>query len=201
MIGIVDYGAGNLMSVKKAFDFLRVKNKILSKPDELDTINRLVLPGVGSFGHAVAIMRETNFYDPIKEWVTANQPFLGICLGLQLLFESSQEAECIAGFSFFKGKCRRFLEKKVPQIGWNNIQIERNNSLFDGMTSGEYFYFVHSYYVVPEEADVILAESNYGLNYTSVAGRGNVYGVQFHPEKSGPAGLKLLKNWVEQCWQ
>ncbi|MFP4081132.1 MAG: imidazole glycerol phosphate synthase subunit HisH [Candidatus Aminicenantes bacterium] len=199
MIGIVDYGAGNLNSVKKAFDFLKRESKILKSAAEFTSINRLVLPGVGSFGHAMERIRATRLYGPIKAWIESGRPFLGICLGLHLLFESSEESERIEGLSVFKGTCRRFTEKKVPQIGWNNIRFEREINLLRGIRNGEFFYFIHSYYAVPEEREVAVAASHYGVNYTSIALRGNVLGIQFHPEKSGPAGLKLLQNWVERC--
>ena len=199
MIGVVDYGAGNLQSVRKAFDFLGVRSRILSIAAEFNTIDRLVLPGVGSFGHAVESMIKKQLYDPTAEWIRSDRPFLGICLGLQLLFESSKESVSERGFSVFKGICKRFAEKKVPQIGWNYIRVERENELLRGIHTGEFFYFVHSYYVDPMENGSILALSNYGVDYPSVIGKGNVFGVQFHPEKSGRAGLRLLKNWVERC--
>lgn len=199
MIGIVNYGAGNLKSVKKAFDFLGQENTILSSANEIGAIDRLVLPGVGSFGYAMEKIVEGGFFVLLKEWIESNRPFLGICLGLQLLFESSEESQNTEGLSYFKGECMKFHEKRVPQIGWNSIRIEKEDMLFKGISSGEFFYFVHSYYVVPEKDEVIMAKTNYGAVYTSVARRGNVYGVQFHPEKSGRAGLLLLRNWVEKC--
>ncbi len=199
MIGIVDYGAGNLSSVKKAFDFLRIESKILTSADELRIIERLVLPGVCSFGHAMKRIIERGLYDPIKDWIESDRPFLGICLGLQLLFESSEESEGVKGLSFLKGICRRFYGKKVPQIGWNNIRIESETELLRGIHSGDFFYFVHSYYAVPEESEVVVAISDYGVDFASVARSGNVFGVQFHPEKSGHTGLQLLRNWVQRC--
>lgn len=199
MIGIVDYGAGNLNSVKKAFDFLEKESKILTLAEGFGTIERLVLPGVGSFGHAMERIREMGLYGLIREWVESDRPFLGICLGLQLLFESSEESAGVEGLSVFKGTCRRFADEKVPQIGWNNIQVERAIDLLGWIRNGEFFYFNHSYYVVPEEEEVVVATSNYGGDYTSIAGKGNVFGVQFHPEKSGRKGLKLLENWVDKC--
>lgn len=199
MIGIVDFGAGNLNSVKKAFHFLGAKSKILTSADEFTTIDRLVLPGVGSFAHAMERIMERQFFSPIKNWIESDHPFLGICLGLQLLFESSKEADDVGGLEVFRGTCRRFCEKKVPQIGWNNIWIEKGVEILGGLRNGEFFYFVHSFYVVPEESDVVISTSNYGVDYPSIVGKENVFGVQFHPEKSGEAGLKLLRNWVERC--
>lgn len=199
MIGIVDYGAGNLRSVKKAFDFLEEKSRILTSAEELNTFERLVFPGVGSFGHAMEKIREMGLYGPIKEWIEMDRPFLGICLGLQLLFESSEEFMGVEGLSVFKGTCRRFAEKKVPQVGWNKIHIERGINLLGGIRNDEFFYFIHSYYVVPDESEVVVATSTYGVDYASIVGKGRVLGVQFHPEKSGYTGLRLLKNWVERC--
>ena len=199
MIGIVDYGAGNLHSVHKAFAFLEKESKILSQPSELEGIERLVLPGVGSFGHAVTELEKREWYVPLREWLTADRPFLGICLGLQLLFESSEESPGQAGLSILSGNCRKFIVNKVPQIGWNDVHIKRGSPLFNGIESGDFFYFVHSYHVVPEGEGVVYAETSYGCDYPSVAGSGRIFGVQFHPEKSGDKGLKLLKNWVERC--
>ena len=199
MIGIVDYGAGNLRSVKKAFDFLEKKSRILTSAEELNTFERIVFPGVGSFGHAMKKIREIGLYGPIREWIEMDRPFLGICLGLQLLFEYSEEFLGVEGLSVFKGNCRRFVEKKVPQVGWNKIHIERGINLLGGIRNNEFFYFIHSYYVVPDESEVVVATSTYGVDYASIVGKGRVLGVQFHPEKSGYIGLRLLKNWVERC--
>lgn len=199
MIGIVDYGAGNLHSVHKAFAYLEKESRILSHPLELEGIERLVLPGVGSFGHAVIELERREWRSPLKEWLAGDRPFLGICLGLQLLFESSDESPGQEGFSVMSGNCRKFMRNKVPQIGWNDIHIIKESPLFKGIDSGDYFYFVHSYHVVPESRDFICAETSYGCDYASIAGTGRVFGVQFHPEKSGEKGLELLKNWVEQC--
>jgi len=199
MIGIVDYGAGNLKSIEKAFDFLHAESKILTSADEFAFVDSLLLPGVGSFGYAMERIKERGLYEPLKKWIESNRPFLGICLGLQFLFESSQESVGIEGLSVFKGICKKFSEKKVPQIGWNNIRIVKDSDLLKGIPTDEFFYFVHSYYVAPEESDIVIAVSNYGVDFTSILGRGKVFAVQFHPEKSGHVGLKLLKNWVELC--
>ena len=199
MIGIVDYGAGNLHSVRKAFAFLEKESKILRQPSELEGIERLVLPGVGSFGHAMTELEKREWYAPLKEWLAADRPFLGICLGLQLLFESSDESPGLQGFSAMAGSCLKFAANKVPQIGWNDIHISRRNALFEGIESGTFFYFVHSYHVAPKNRNVVLAETEYGRVYPSIVSRGRIVGIQFHPEKSGDKGLKLLKNWVERC--
>lgn len=199
MIGIVDYGAGNLHSVHKAFAYLGKDSKILEQPSEIEEIERLVLPGVGSFGHAMTEIKKRNWYSPLKEWLSSDRPFLGICLGMQLLFESSDESPGLLGFSAMAGSCCKLAGNKVPQIGWNDIRITKRNDLFERIESGTYFYFVHSYHVAPENKDVIWAETSYGREYPSIVGKGKLVAVQFHPEKSGEKGLQLLKNWVERC--
>jgi glutamine amidotransferase len=199
MIAIIDYGAGNLLSVKKAFDFLRVENKVISSGSEFDGFDRIVLPGVGAFGAAMERLEQSGFIKIIAPWLNADKPFLGICLGVQLLFESSLEAEGMKGFSVFQGKCLPFTEGKVPQIGWNQINIKKMSPLLEGINDGSFFYFLHGYYVSPADEDIVTATTNYGLIYPSVIAKGNVYAVQFHPEKSGELGLKLLKNWVDLC--
>jgi len=199
MIGIVDYEAGNLNSVQKAFDFLEKESKILKSPEGWGNIQHLVLPGVGSFGFAMQRIQEKKLKKPLIEWIESGRPFLGICLGFQLLFESSEEFPGIEGLSIFKGTCRRFTGKKVPQIGWNDIHVARSVEWIQEIGNGEFFYFNHSYYVVAEEEEVVVATSCYNVEFTCIAGKGKVYGVQFHPEKSGRTGLKLLQNWAERC--
>lgn len=195
-IGIVDYGAGNLRSVQKAFEHLGAECRILGPAGDFASIERLVLPGVGSFGHAMLNLEAGGLCALIKEWINSGRPLMGICLGLQLLFESSEESPGVRGLSVFKGTCRRFREKKVPQVGWNEVQARRENSLLQGMSGSEFFYFNHGYFVVPEDGAITLAETEYGVTYTSMAGRANIIGIQFHPEKSGRSGLKILENWM-----
>lgn len=204
MIGIVDYGAGNLRSVRKAFDFLGFESRRVGGGADagLDGIGRLVLPGVGAFGAAARQLREQDLFDPVKEWLAAGRPFLGICLGLQLLFESSEESPGEPGLAAFRGTCRRLREKKVPQIGWNTVTARSGGDvppLLRGLPSEPYFYFVHSYFVAPEDEGLVAGQTDYGGPYPAIAGRGRVWGVQFHPEKSGALGLRLLENWVRQC--
>ncbi len=199
MIGIVNYGAGNLKSVKKAFDYLGARNRIVSSAGEISHADRLVLPGVGSFGSALKKLEENGVLAPVAEWLKTDKPFLGICLGLQLLFDSSQESEDATGFGVFKGTCALLQGEKVPQIGWNSIEVKRATKLLHGIDSGTYFYFIHSYYVVPESDEEVLATTEYGGEYASAMGRNNTYAVQFHPEKSGEAGLQILTNWIKQC--
>ena len=197
MIAIIDYGAGNLKSVKKAFDHLQVESQVISNSDELADAEKVVLPGVGAFGAAVEKLRESGFYDSIQDWLKADRPFLGICLGMQLLFETSLESPNVKGLSVFEGKNLRFNSGKVPQIGWNQVQIKNQSRLFEDIPDGSFFYFLHGYYIAPANQDLIIATTEYGISYPSVIEQGNIYAVQFHPEKSGDIGLKLLQNWID----
>uniref|UniRef100_A0A7V0Z7E7 Imidazole glycerol phosphate synthase subunit HisH n=1 Tax=candidate division WOR-3 bacterium TaxID=2052148 RepID=A0A7V0Z7E7_UNCW3 len=198
MIGIIDYGAGNLHSVKNAFDYLKIKSRIIKMPEDMLSVKRIVLPGVGAFGFAVKRLRQTGLFDKIVEWLKQGRPFLGICLGLQLLFESSEESKGIKGFGIFKGNIKKFRKYKVPQIGWNSVEILKSIALFDTRKK-TFFYFLHGYYVDTPQKELILGMTDYGIKYPSIINRENIYGVQFHPEKSGKMGLILLKNWVERC--
>ncbi len=202
MIGIVDYGAGNLRSVSKAFDFLGFENRLVDAAASLEGVDRLVLPGVGSFGEAVRQLETRELFAPVREWLEAGRPFLGICLGLQLLFESSQESPGERGFAAFRGSCRKLNARKVPQIGWNTVQAVDGPAaaaLLCDIPAQSYFYFVHSFVAVPEEPSPAVALTDYGGSFPSITARGRVWGVQFHPEKSGELGLRLLSNWVRQC--
>ena len=144
-------------------------------------------------------IHKNKLFDPIGLWLSENKSFFGICLGLQLLFENSEESPGIKGFGIIKGTCKLFQEDKVPQIGWNNIHNVMDNPLLENLDSDSYFYFVHSYYCHPQENECVLATTDYNIIYPSIIGRGNVYAVQFHPEKSGATGIQLLKNWIEKC--
>ncbi len=197
MIGIVDYGAGNLRSVRKAFAFLGRDAVILDSPEGFSAVDRVVLPGVGSFGYAMDKLRERGLIEGIGTWVASGRPLFGICLGLQLLAKGSDESPGVDGFGFFEGVCRRFPGEKVPQIGWNSVRVLRQDPLFAGIGDGEYFYYANSFYP-PADPDV-LAVSDYGIEFAAALGKANVRGAQFHPEKSGPAGLRLLENWAGSC--
>jgi glutamine amidotransferase len=199
MIAIIDYGAGNLRSVKKAFDFLNVDSQVISNSDELAGTEKIVLPGVGAFGAAIDKLHESGFYGAIREWLISNKPFLGICLGMQLLLETSMESPGAKGLAALKGENLRFTSGKVPQIGWNQVQIQNKSDLFNGIPDGSFFYFLHGYYLSSTEHDSIIATTKYGIDYPSAIEKGNIAAVQFHPEKSGDIGLKLLKNWVDLC--
>jgi len=199
MIAIIDYGAGNLRSVRKAFNHLKVKNIIATGAEDLNDVKGIVLPGVGAFGKAMKKLKENNFYEGIKNCISAGTPFLGICLGMQMLFEESTESENVRGFGIFKGECERFKKGKVPQIGWNQINIVKESPLLEGIPDKTFFYFLHGYYVEAKNPDIITAKTDYFIEYTSIIEKGNIFGVQFHPEKSGKFGLQMLRNWVELC--
>ena len=190
MIAIIDYGNGNLSSVKNAFDFINADSKITSNAKEISESEKVVFPGVGSFGYMMKKLKEKNLENTIKEVITTGKPFLGICLGLQVLFEKSEESPGIKGLGIFEGKVVKFKNGKVPQIGWNNI-ISNNKEI---MKNG-FAYFVNSYYAAPEDSNVVLAKTDYFGEFASAIQRDNVIAVQFHPEKSGEFGLEFLKQW------
>ena len=198
MIAILDYGIGNLASVRKAFAKIGVEAKVTSSPDEIAGAAKLVLPGVGAFGKAAEHLAEHGLVEPVRKAIADGKPFLGICLGMQLLFETSEEAPGIKGLCLFKGNVKRFEGvPKVPQIGWNEVRQAKSSPLFASIPESAFFYFVHSYYVVPRDSTSVLALADYGGEYAAAVGRDNVWGVQFHPEKSQAWGLALLKNFAE----
>jgi glutamine amidotransferase len=197
MIAIIDYGAGNLRSVRNALTHLGAEVKTVDDPSDL-AADKIVLPGVGAFGKGMERLRATGFEEPVKEAVAAGTPLLGICLGMQFLFEHSDEMGHHEGLGLLPGYVTRFPEDgpKVPHIGWNQIEKSGAQPLLDGVPDGAYTYFVHSYYAVAEDSDDVLATTQYGLRYTSMVGRDNVFGIQFHPEKSQSIGLRILRNFV-----
>lgn len=198
MIGIIDYGAGNLLSVKKAFEYIGVRVKIIDVPKGLKSLTKLVLPGVGAFEAAMIKIRERGLYKFIYDWIREDKPFLGICLGMQLLFEQSEESSTVDGFNLFSGTVKRFKLVRCPQIGWNQVKIRKAScNLFHDIADNSFFYFLHSYFVIPKENEIEIGTTDYGGNYTSAIGKGSVYAVQFHPEKSGKLGLKLIENWLQ----
>jgi len=196
MIAIVDYGAGNLKSVANALDFLKVKYKVTSKALDIKKASKIIFPGVGSFGDCIKSLEEKGLIKVLKEEI-GKKPYLGICLGLQVLFESSDESKGVKGLSVFKGKCKMFSSKglKVPQIGWNSVKIVKNGIL-DGVKDESYFYFVHSYYAEPKNDKIVSTKTDYGIEYCSGISDGNIFAVQFHPERSGNIGLKILENFI-----
>jgi glutamine amidotransferase len=200
MIAIIDYEMGNLRSVQKGFERVGHAATITCDPAELQAAGKIVLPGVGAFRDAIAALRERQLVDPIRDAIAAGKPFLGICLGLQLLFERSFEDGEHDGLGVIPGEVRRFslpARYKVPHMGWNQVRFRRRPPLFEGVDDGSHFYFVHSYYVVPGEAAWIATETDYASPFCSSVWRGNLFAVQFHPEKSQSAGLRLLKNFAE----
>jgi len=205
MIAVIDYGMGNLRSVEKALERVGAKTKVTSDPKILSRCDKLVFPGVGAFGDAMKELKRLKLVGPIKDAIDDGKPFLGLCLGLQLLFEKSEEDPGVEGLSILKGESKRFRFKgqafKVPHMGWNNIKKNskfgiRNSKLLDGLPDNAYMYFVHSYYVKPREKDIALTVTNYGTDFVSGIAKDNIYGFQFHPEKSQDLGLKILKNFV-----
>lgn len=199
VIAIVDYGMGNLRSVQKALEHVGAEAVVTSDVAVIARAPAIVLPGVGAFGDAMINLRRLGLIEAIREAIAARVPFLGICLGLQVLFEESQEMGRHEGLDVFGGQVVRFPEQvgKVPHIGWNQIHIRRQSPLLAGVEDGDFAYFVHSYYVVPADPEIVLATTDYGLDFASVVGRDNVFGIQFHPEKSQDVGLRMLRNFVE----
>ena len=198
MIAIIDYDAGNLKSVEKAFQYLGVEAKITSSAEEILGADKIILPGVGAFGDAMEKLNTSGLSEVIREAVKRKIPLLGICLGLQLLFEASEESPGVDGLSVLKGKIVRIPDKegfKVPHIGWNSLKINPESKLFSGIPEDSYVYFVHSYYLAAEEP-IVAATTEYVVDIHAAVEKEHVFACQFHPEKSGDIGLKLLKNFA-----
>lgn len=202
MIAIIDYGMGNLRSVQKAFEATGFPVTVTSEVQAVASAHGIVLPGVGAFGMAMENLWKLGMVDPIKDAVAAGKPFLGICLGQQLLFDESEELLGVQsgalpqGLSIFPGRVRKFPSGlKVPQMGWNQLEIVQPGPLFDGVEQGAYVYFVHSYHIDPADVSVAAAWTEYGLRFASAVQRGNVFAIQFHPEKSSAVGLQILRNF------
>ena len=199
MIAVIDYGMGNLGSVSKALESLGGKVKVTRRGSDLEKADKIVLPGVGAFQDAVNALTEMKLLNPLKRAISSNKMYLGICLGLELLFEKSVEGGNCKGLGILKGDVVRFKSAglKVPHIGWNQIRIKKDNCpLLKGINNNTFFYFVHSYYVRPEEQGIVTALTDYGGEFTSMVWKDNLYAVQFHPEKSQTAGLKFLENFI-----
>jgi glutamine amidotransferase len=200
MIAIIDYGMGNLRSVQKGFEKVGHSATITSDADAIAAASKVVLPGVGAFGDAMDELRRRKLVEPVRQVIADGKPFLGICLGLQLLFEVGYEGGTHEGLGILPGEVVRFElphEFKVPHMGWNQLEIRRPAPILSGLTNGTHVYFVHSYYVVPRNADDIAATASYGQSFTSVVWHDNVFATQFHPEKSQADGLKILRNFAE----
>ncbi|MDD7357822.1 MAG: imidazole glycerol phosphate synthase subunit HisH [Eubacterium coprostanoligenes] len=201
MVAIIDYGAGNLQSVKKALDFIGTESKITDNKDEINAASHIILPGVGSFADAMSCIRERGLEETIKKSADGSKHFLGICLGLQLLFESSEESPGVKGLGVFKGDIVTIPKDnglKVPHIGWNSVKLNQTNGIFEGIKDESYFYFVHSYYLKNADEDIVAGTTEYGVSIQCAVQNGRVCATQFHPEKSSEVGLALLKNFVNR---
>lgn len=201
MIVIIDYGMGNLRSVQKAFESVGADAKISSNPAEILNASSVVLPGVGAFGDCMRNLENLNLTDVVHKSIQSGKPFLGICLGLQLLFETSEEFGPVRGLGILRGKVARFSFPatgellKVPHMGWNSVNITKHTPFFESIPDDSYFYFVHSYYVLPDDPEIVATTTSYGINFASGIQRDNIYAFQFHPEKSQSRGLALLKKF------
>jgi glutamine amidotransferase len=200
MIVIVDYGMGNLRSVEKAFAFLGHDVVVSHEPANLEKAGGIVLPGVGSFGDAMHELESRKLEEPLRGAIDAGIPFLGICLGYQLLFEDSEESPGIAGLAILPGRVVRFpTDVKIPHMGWNDVRLAHAHPVLEGVEEGSFFYFVHSYYVVPAEPGDRLTMTGYGVDFASGAARNNLVAFQFHPEKSSSSGMRILDNFARLC--
>lgn len=199
MIAVIDYGAGNLHSVHNALKFLGVECVITSDAEDILGADKVILPGVGAFGDAMARLSEHGLVEVIHEVVRRNIPLLGVCLGLQLMFEESEEAPGVSGLGIFKGKIVKIPDKglKIPHMGWNDLEIVKESKILKNLGENQFVYFVHSYYLKTKDEDVVSAYTSYGERLGISVERGNVFATQFHPEKSGKTGLKILKNFAE----
>ncbi len=199
VIAIVDYGMGNLRSVQKAFEAAGARPKVTSLVRDIEKADKIVLPGVGAFTQAMRELRRLKLVEPIREKIEAGTPYLGLCLGLQLLFSRSEEGSRVAGFGVIPGPVKRFRTKlKVPHMGWNTLEVKKSGCpLLKGVRADDHFYFVHSYFGVPDDRSWALTVTPYGGKFLSAVWKDNVYATQFHPEKSQDAGLRIIKNFVD----
>ena len=200
MIAIIDYDAGNIKSVEKALLYLGQEVKITSAPSEILSADKVILPGVGAFGDAMEKLKERHLDDVIRKVTEKGTPFLGICLGLQLLFERSDEAKGVEGLGILKGEILRIPDKeglKIPHMGWNSLKFQNNGRLFKGIPEDSYVYFVHSYYLKAADEGIVTATTEYSTHIHASVEQGNVFACQFHPEKSSDIGIQILKNFVE----
>ena len=199
MIGIIDYGAGNLRSVANAIHALGIEPRLVSSPADFAGLTHLVLPGVGSFGDCMGELDRRGLTGPIRDWVAAGKPYFGICLGYQILFDESVETPGVTGLGIFRGKVRRFVEdgRKIPHMGWNAARpVDPADPLWAGLGDSPYFYFVHSYFPEPADPAIVAMTTDYGDTFASAIRSGAVLATQFHPEKSQQAGLRLLANFL-----
>lgn len=197
LIGIIDYGAGNLMSVMNALDFLGFDNEIISEPKRIESADAIILPGVGAFPAAVQCLEASGFMEVLKDQA-ARKPFLGICVGMQMLLDIGHEFRPCPGLGLIEGEVRKIeTSLKLPHIGWNGLEILKDCPILRGIDSGDYVYFVHSFAGHVKNPDTLAAVSGYGAKVTAVVQRGHIFGTQFHPEKSGEVGLQILRNFCE----
>lgn len=199
MVAIIDYDAGNIKSVEKAIQALGKEVVITREKDQILEADHVILPGVGSFGDAMAKLNQYGLVDVIKEVVDKQTPFLGICLGLQLLFDSSEESPGILGLGILKGKIKKIPSEyglKIPHIGWNSLSYPNQGSLYQGICENSYVYFVHSYYLEAEDKEIVVAAAEYGCTIHASVEKNNIYACQFHPEKSSSVGLRILENFL-----
>lgn len=196
MVAIIDYGAGNLHSVKNALNFLGVESQITGDKDVILKADRVILPGVGSFGDAMEHLKKRGLTDTVRQAADGTRPFLGVCLGLHLLFEGSEESPGVEGLGVFKGNVVKIPDcgLKIPHMGWNNTELAKQSRILSG--DNPFVYFVHSYYINPDDKDIISAYTEYGNKLAVAIEKGNVFAVQFHPEKSGDAGMEILRKFL-----
>ncbi|MFC1908453.1 imidazole glycerol phosphate synthase subunit HisH [Chloroflexota bacterium] len=198
MIAIIDYGAGNLRSVVNAISTLGYQPQITSSPDELDKAQAVILPGVGAAADTVANLEKLGLVDPIRRLISEGRPFLGVCIGLQVLFSCTEEGGGHKCLGIIPGQVKRLPQgQKIPHMGWNQVKQRVTSPLFEGIPDEANFYFVHSYYVVPGDKTLVAGETDYGFSFCSMIARGNLFGTQFHPEKSGEIGLKIYSNFIK----
>jgi len=199
MIALIDYNMGNLLSVSKALEYVGGDIRVIDTPADIAKADSVVLPGVGNFGDGMEHLRGRGFEQPVIDAVNSGKPFLGICLGMQMLLDASEEAPGVKGLGIIKGKVVRFPEniEKVPHMGWNSVRIDRPCNILDGVADESYFYFVHSYYACPDSADAVIGSCEYITRFAAIIGGKNIFATQFHPEKSQNAGLQILKNFVK----
>ena len=201
MIGVIDYGAGNLRSVCNSLKKLSVDCHVVKAPSDLNKIETMIFPGVGSFGDSSDQLKKQSLFEPIREWIINDRPFLGICIGFQMLFDSSEESPGSEGLGIIPGKVIKFSEQKnlkVPHMGWNEVQIKNlNDPVWQKIDDLTHFYFVHSYFPKPDNPEVSSSITGYGVDFTSSIRFGNIFGTQFHPEKSQKSGLRLIENFLK----
>ena len=198
MIALIYYGSGNIRSVSKALQREGAEVHLTGTPEELALADAVVLPGVGAFGDCVNNIKERGLWEPLNEWLAAGKPFLGICVGYQLLFESSEETPGVTGFGFFRGRVKRFddVGLKIPHMGWNTLDLSPN-PLWKGLPANPSVFFVHSYFPVPEDDSIVTSRTTYGETIAASVSQGRIAAVQFHPEKSQAVGLSILRNFIQ----